>query len=116
FSDSGLRKLLGAPGHRSGSARYELDTGRKIRLSEVCRLYVCDSSAAGPSVAAPPRLRIPVEASRGRPSGSAAGLGRKRVSRSQSVSLCICESVHAAQYLPCSRAVTRIADEKLDGG
>ena len=103
-----------APGSRPGASPSELDTGREIPLSEVCSLHVCDSSAAGPDVAAHTGLGISIEGSCRRPAGRAAGLGRKRVARSQSISLCIYESGHAAQHLPGSRAISPVCDN--DGG
>jgi hypothetical protein len=52
----------------------ELDTGRKIRLLEVCKLYVCDSSAAWPDVTAHTGQRLFIKGSCGRVAGSAASL------------------------------------------
>src|SRR5436853_2216165 len=104
FSYADLQMLRG-PEHprRYVASPAELDTGREIPLSKICNHYVCDSSAAGPDVAAYTGLRISIKGSCGRPAGSAADLGRKRVSRPQSISLCIYEGCHAAQHLPCSR-------------
>src|SRR5215468_5300347 len=77
FSHADLWKLFRAPGHRTDSFPSELVTGREIPLSEVCSLYVCGSSAAGPGVAAHTGIRISIKGSCGRPAGSAADLGRR---------------------------------------
>ena len=105
FSHPDLWRLFPAPGHRDRPSASELDTGREIPLSDFFRLHVCDSSAARAGVAAHTGLRISIKGSCGRPAGSAADLGRKRVARSQSISLCIYESIQAGQHLSCSRAV-----------
>ena len=81
----GLPRLFDAPRHRSGPSEYEMDTGRQIPLSEVCNLYLCDSPAARPDVAAHTSLRICLKGSRGRPARSATGLGNRRLSRSGSI-------------------------------
>ena len=92
-------------GTEHGACPSELDAGREIPLSDFCRLHVCDSSAAGPDVAAHTGRRISVKGSCRRLAGSAADLGRERVSGAQSIDLCLHESVHAPQHLPGSRTV-----------
>src|SRR5437764_14918206 len=98
FSYSDLQ-VLPRPEHhrRSNASLAELDTGREIPLSKIFNHDVCDSSPAEPYVAAHSGLRISVKGSCGRPARSAADLGRKRVSRSQSINLCIYEGRNTAQ-------------------
>src|SRR6185369_17888239 len=106
-SETGLLRLFHAPGHGSGRAEYDMDTRWQIRLFEVCDLDLCNSPAARADIADYTERRVCLKGSRGGRAWRAVSVGKRRVSRPQSLHLRICESIDAAQHLSGSRSVSK---------